>query len=52
MGEFFNSVVRRHVSDELMTKEEAFQVMDELHAKSGKWSGSREVFKWRKKHIF
>lgn len=52
MGAFFNDMIKRHAADELMTREEAFQVMDELRAKSGKWSGSKEVFKWRKKHMF
>ncbi len=52
MGEFFNRVITMHVSEEAMTKAEAFSIMDKSRAKAGKWSGSKEVFKWRKKHTF
>lgn len=52
MGEFLHALIRKHISEEVMTREEAFRVMDDLRAKSGSWSGSQEVFKWRKKRVF
>ncbi len=49
MGEFFNGLIKRHACDEAMTMDAAFDVMDRLRKKSGRWSGSKEILKWRQR---
>ncbi|MBI4449225.1 hypothetical protein HY641_04325 [Candidatus Woesearchaeota archaeon] len=51
MGDFFGMLLQKHMADESLTQQEAFAAMDRLRAKSGKWSGSEEIRKWRHRRM-
>ena len=48
-AEHFSQIVKQHCT---VGVDNPLQIMARLRAKAGRWSGSAEVTKWRKKRVF
>lgn len=49
-AEHFEELVEQHCRGINLT--ESLKIMDGLRKKAGKWSGSKEITKWREKRVF
>ena len=49
-AQHFAHIVQNHCA--ALPRQDALKVIERLRAKSGNWSGSQEIAKWRKKRAF